>query len=84
MKTNKNGILIETLSGKHFAITGSFQCSRNDVVAFFERHGCILDAFVTRKTDFILVGEDPGSKLDAAIRKGVKVLRQTEYELAFA
>jgi DNA ligase (NAD+) len=35
---------------------------------------------VSKKTDYLVCGTDPGSKLDAAKKNGVKILDESEFE----
>jgi DNA ligase (NAD+) len=43
-----------------------------------EDHGGRVTGSVTKKTDYLVVGEDPGSKLDRASELGVAVLGEKE------
>ncbi len=43
-----------------------------------ERGGRVADA-VTKKTDFVLVGSDPGSKLEKAKQLGIRILKEEEF-----
>ena len=74
--------LVRPYDGKSFCVTGVFSVARREVVAFFERHGCILEKRVTKNTAFIVVGEDPGSYLMAAKSRGVKIVLERDFNLA--
>ncbi len=68
-------------SGKQFVITGTLPTmSRNEAKAIIEERGGKVGSSVSKKTDFLLVGEDPGSKLDKAISLGVKIIKGEEFE----
>lgn len=60
------------LSGKTFVITGSLPTlSREEAAKRIEDAGGKVAASVSKKTDFLLLGEDPGSKLARAQELGV-------------
>jgi len=62
-------------NGKSFVITGTLENYTRDAAAALikERGGKVNDS-VSKKTDFVLVGESPGSKLDKAQALGTKIL----------
>lgn len=66
-------------SGKTVVITGSFLTfSRDELKARLISAGAKVSSAVSAKTDFVVVGEKPGSKLEDALRLGVKVLSEVE------
>ena len=58
-----------------FSITGKFDMPRSKIVEMLEQRWLVWDEQPTKETDFILVGEKPGSKLAKAQKYGVKVIR---------
>lgn len=66
--------------GKTFVLTGTLEkYTRSAAAALIkERGGKIADS-VTKKTDFVIAGEDPGSKLDKARQLGIAVLTEKEF-----
>lgn len=63
------------LAHKSIVITGSLgELSRSEVTKQLEAAGAEVKSSVSKKTDYLLVGEDPGSKLRKAEELGVKVL----------
>jgi DNA ligase (NAD+) len=62
------------LSGVHFSITGKFPISRSQIVKILEKYGASWDEQPKKTTDFILVGQDPGSKLQKAQKYGIKII----------
>jgi len=62
------------LRGKTFVITGTLSAPRDDVIARIETAGGKVTGGVTKKTDYLVAGDDPGSKLDKARTLGVAVL----------
>jgi len=70
----------EKLLGKKFVITGKFEgISRNEATELVEKNGGSVAGSVSKKTDYVLAGEDAGSKLDKAQALGVPVLTIDEF-----
>jgi DNA ligase (NAD+) len=68
------------LSGKEFVITGKLASSaRSEAEAKVKALGGTAGSNVTKKTSYLVVGEDPGSKLDKARSLGVTVLTEEEF-----
>jgi DNA ligase (NAD+) len=67
-----------SLEGLTFVITGTHNVSRKDLSSFIERHGGRVTGSVSRSTDYLVAGSDPGSKLDRARELGVKVVDEPE------
>jgi DNA ligase (NAD+) len=66
--------------GKTFVFTGSLKTmSREEAESKVESLGGRASSSVSRKTDFVVVGEDPGSKSDKAKTLGVKILTEDEF-----
>lgn len=61
-------------SGMTFVITGSLPKSREGVKNLIENNGGHAASAVSAKTDYLVAGEDAGSKLDKANRLGVKTI----------
>jgi DNA ligase (NAD+) len=68
----------QPLAGKTAVITGTLSEPRPVWKERLERAGATVTGSVSKRTDFLLVGESPGSKLDAAREHGVKVLNEAE------
>ncbi|MGQ9631560.1 MAG: NAD-dependent DNA ligase LigA [bacterium] len=68
------------LSGKTFVITGVLSRPRDTVARMIEERGGKVTGDVSRKTDFVVVGENPGSKYRKALELGVRILKEEELE----
>ena len=65
-------------SGKTFVLTGTLpNLSRDDAKALIETAGGKVVGSVSKKTDYVVVGEDAGSKLEKANELGIKILDET-------
>ncbi len=68
------------LQGKQFVLTGKLPTlSREQATVLIEQHGGRVTASVSQKTDFVLAGEDAGSKLDKARALGIAVIDEPEF-----
>lgn len=68
-------------SGKVFVLTGALEkYSRQDATALIKERGGKVSGSVSSNTDFLLVGEDPGSKLDKARELKIQILSEKEFE----
>jgi DNA ligase (NAD+) len=71
----KKNNLTARLSGFKFVITGSFEeYSRSELSALIESHGGSVSSSVTSKTNYLICGDDPGSKKTAAQEKNIPIL----------
>jgi DNA ligase (NAD+) len=68
------------LAGKRMVITGSLSGPRGDFVERLEAAGGAFTSSVSKNTDYVLAGEDAGSKLDRARELGVPVIDEAGFE----
>jgi DNA ligase (NAD+) len=67
------------LSGLTFVITGTLPTwSREDAKEFIESNGGKVTDSVSKKTSYLVLGENPGSKLEKAKGLGVKIIGEEE------
>lgn len=64
--------------GKTVVITGTMSVSRDEVKVYLESLGAKVSGSVSKKTDFVIYGEDAGSKLDKARELGVVTITEDE------
>jgi DNA ligase (NAD+) len=65
-------------SGKTIVLTGTMAKPREEIKEMLENLGAHVTNSVSRKTDYLIVGEDPGSKLEKAKKLGVKIMPEEE------
>ncbi len=68
------------LSGKKFVITGTLSEPRSTFASRIEEAGGSVTSSVSKNTDYVLAGEEAGSKLDKANSLGVAVLDEAGFE----
>jgi DNA ligase (NAD+) len=67
------------LSGKTFVLTGTLSMPRNRAKELIQASGGTVTSSISGKTDFLVAGENPGSKLKKAVELGVRVLAEREF-----
>lgn len=71
----------QTLAGKTIVVTGKLvRYTRHSIEAAIEQHGGHPGGSVSKNTDYLVVGEKPGSKLSKAQSLGVPVLTEEQFE----
>jgi DNA ligase (NAD+) len=79
----KSEVLAKTegpLSGKTIVITGGLaSMPRSQAEAAAQDAGAKVASSVSKKTDFVVVGENPGSKYDRAVQLGVETIDEKEF-----
>lgn len=71
----------ELFKGKTLVFTGTLSTfTRSEAEGIVEKLGGNASSSVSSKTDFVVVGENPGSKLEKAKELGVKVLTEKEFQ----
>jgi len=69
------------LAGLTFVVTGKFNSfTRDEVKEIIEKLGGKVTNTVSSKTDYLLVGEKPGSKYQKALELGVKIINEDEFK----
>jgi DNA ligase (NAD+) len=71
----------QKFAGKSFVFTGALaNRSREEAGQLVMQHGAKVTSSVSKKTDYVVVGADPGSKYDKAKELNVPVLTEPEFE----
>jgi DNA ligase (NAD+) len=77
----KREIKSQKFAGKSFVFTGALENrSREEAGELVQQHGGKLSGSVSKKTDYVVVGADPGSKYDKAKELDVTILSESEFE----
>jgi len=70
----------DKLAGKTIVVTGSLEnFTRQQIEQAIRQAGAKTSSSVSKKTDFVLAGENPGSKLDKARELGVEVINEKQF-----
>ncbi len=68
-------------TGKKVVITGTIEeISRNEAKEFVEKLGGKVTSSVSKNTDYVIVGESPGSKADKAKEIGIRIINNEEFK----
>jgi len=68
------------LAGKTIVLTGTLpSMTREEATEKIEARGGHVTGSVSKKTDYVLAGADPGSKFDKAKELGVKIIDEAEF-----
>ncbi|MGN0453238.1 MAG: NAD-dependent DNA ligase LigA [Ruminococcus sp.] len=79
MKSSKKALSKGVFTGKTFVLTGTLPTyTRSDATAVIEENGGKVTGSVSKKTDFLLAGEDAGSKLTKAQSLGVTIISEAD------
>ncbi|MBA2732640.1 MAG: NAD-dependent DNA ligase LigA, partial [Acidobacteria bacterium] len=71
----------ETFAGQQFVLTGKLESlTRDEARAMIERRGGRVTSTVSKKTDYVVAGEDAGSKLDKAQELGLRVIDEVAFK----
>ncbi len=66
-------------SGKTVVITGTIEgLSRSEIKDIVEKKGGKVTGSVSKKTDYVIVGTDPGSKYTKAVELGIRIIDEEE------
>lgn len=77
----KVGILDERFDGKQFVLTGKLtEFTRDEARALIESRGGRVNSSVSKKTDYVVAGEEAGSKLDKAEALGITVIDEAAFK----
>jgi DNA ligase (NAD+) len=70
----------QKLEGKTFVLTGSLpSLTRKEATELIEKHGGKTTSSVSGNTDYLLMGESPGSKYDKALELGTTILDENDF-----
>ena len=81
MQSEENAMLDERFAGKTFVLTGTLEkYSREEAKKIIEGFAGKVSSSVSKKTDYVVAGEEAGSKLTKAQNLGITILTEDEFE----
>ncbi len=75
---NEQEITKNEFTGKTIVLTGTLSFSRIEATKKLENMGAIITNSVSKNTDYVLAGENAGSKLDKAKSLGIKIISEQD------
>ena len=80
MKSNLDENIDERFSGKTFVLTGTLEkFTRQEASEIIEKYGGKTSGSVSKKTSYVLAGEEAGSKLIKAQELGIPIISENEF-----
>lgn len=81
LREEVRGVEETALNGKAFVFTGELKgFSRREAEGLVRRYGGNASSSVSKNTDFVVAGENPGSKYDNARKLGVKIIHEEQFK----
>lgn len=81
MESDGNAILDERFAGKTFVLTGTLQkYSRDEAKEIIEKFAGKASSSVSKKTTYVLAGEEAGSKLTKAEKLGIPIITEADFD----
>jgi DNA ligase (NAD+) len=78
-EVDRSGAKSETLRGTTWVITGALRQPREMFEELIRQHGGRATGSVSKKTNFVLAGDDAGSKLEKARQLGIRIVTEKEF-----
>jgi DNA ligase (NAD+) len=81
LSSQENGQEEQTLKGMQFVLTGSLESfTRDEAKKEIERLGGRVTGNVTKNTDYLILGKDPGQKYQKAKEIGINILEENNFK----
>lgn len=80
VQIEKNLNTSASLNGLNFVITGTLPLERNQIKKIIEQHGGTVHSSVSKKINFLVLGENPGSKINKAKELNIMTLNWEQLE----
>jgi DNA ligase (NAD+) len=81
LEKSSTAVSDDRFAGKQFVLTGKMESfTRDEARELIEARGGRVNSSVSKKTDYVLAGEEAGSKLDKAIELGVTVIDEEQFK----
>ncbi|NLY74856.1 MAG: NAD-dependent DNA ligase LigA [Firmicutes bacterium] len=81
LENSQSSQFVQTLTGKTIVVTGKLELySRAEIEEIIRNHGGKASSSVSKNTDYVVVGSEPGSKLQKAQQLGIRILNEHEFQ----
>ena len=78
--SNNNVTIDDNFNGKTFVLTGTLNSiTRDNASLEIENRGGKVTSSVTKKTNVVVVGDNPGSKYDKALTLGIEIWNEDKF-----
>ncbi len=79
-RTEETGAVSEKLADKTFVLTGSLpKLKRNEAKELIEQNSGKVTSSVSKKTDYVLAGDEAGSKREKAEKLGIRIITEEDF-----
>ncbi len=80
-KEPEEQLISDKLKSKKFVFTGELEdMSRQEAGALVKKFGADIVSSVSKKTDYVVTGKNPGSKYEKAIQLGINILNENQFQ----
>ena len=79
LKEAKNNTIDNIFNGAQIVFTGKMKKTRTDMMVLAIKHGAEVHNNISKKTNYLVVGKNPGGKLDKAKSLGVGIIMEKEF-----
>lgn len=80
IQNTNDDMVLSKWTNKKIVLTGTLSVSRNEMTQKLERLGAVVTSSVSSNTDFVLAGENPGSKYEKALSLDIPIITEQDID----